>query len=101
MIFFDGEIYENDMCDKLLSRFEDRICDTLGNCRLSAKQVMLAAEKISTDIENGAFDDMLTAKRPAPVSSSRVSGMMPRSRLLIVSKSVFASVTCDTPDSLV
>ena len=61
MIFFDGEIYENDMCDKLLARFEDRICDTLGNCRLSAKQVMLAAEKISTDIENGAFDDMLTA----------------------------------------
>lgn len=51
MIFFDGEIYENDMCDKLLARFEDRICDTLGNCRLSAKQVMLAAEKISTDIE--------------------------------------------------
>ena len=50
---------------------------------------------------DGAFDDMLTAKRPAPVSSSRVSGMMPRSRLLIVSKSVFASVTCDTPDSLV
>lgn len=61
MIFFDGEIYENDMCDKLLARFEDRICDTLGNCRLSAKQVMLAAEKISTDIENGAFDDMLSA----------------------------------------
>ena len=60
MIFFDGEIYENDMCDKLLSRFEDRICDTLGNYRLSAKQVMLAAEKISTDIENGAFDDMLS-----------------------------------------
>ena len=26
MIFFDGEIYENDMCDKLLARFEDRIC---------------------------------------------------------------------------
>ena len=47
MIFFDGEIYENDMCDKLLARFEDRICDTLGNCRLSAEQVMLAAEKIS------------------------------------------------------
>lgn len=61
MIFFDGEIYENDMCDKLLARFEDRICDTLGNCRLSAQQVMLAAEKISTDIENGAFDDMLSA----------------------------------------
>lgn len=61
MIFFDGEIYENDMCDKLSDRFEDRICDTLGNCRLSANQVMLAAEKISTDIENGAFDDMLSA----------------------------------------
>lgn len=61
MIFFDGEIYENDMCDKLLARFEDRICDTLGNCRLSAEQVMLAAEKISADIENGAFDDMLSA----------------------------------------
>lgn len=60
MIFFDGEIYENDMCDKLLARFEDRICDTLGNCRLSAEQVMLAAEKISADIENGAFDDMLS-----------------------------------------
>lgn len=45
MIFFDGEIYENDMCDKLLARFEDRICDTLGNCRISAKQVLLAAEK--------------------------------------------------------
>lgn len=23
MIFFDGKIYENDMCDKLLARFED------------------------------------------------------------------------------
>lgn len=33
MIFFDGEIYENDMCDKLLARFEDRIAtlsETVG-----------------------------------------------------------------------
>lgn len=45
MIFFDGKIYENDMCDKLLACFEDRICDTLGNCRLSAKQVCLPPKK--------------------------------------------------------
>ena len=60
MIFFDGEIYENDMRDKLLARFEDRICDTLGNCQLSAEQVILAAEKISADIENGTFDDIIS-----------------------------------------
>ena len=72
MIFFDGEIYENDMCDKLLARFEDRICDTLGNCRLSAKQVMLAAEKISTDIENGAFDDVTINSLYSPASAVKI-----------------------------
>lgn len=60
MIFFDGEIYENDMRDKLLADFESKICDTLSNNKLSAEKVMLAAEKISADIENGAFDDMIS-----------------------------------------
>ena len=69
MIFFDGEIYENDMCDKLLARFEYRICDTLGNCRLSAKQVMLAAEKISAgdtvsvDFNTGIITDETTGEK--------------------------------------
>lgn len=60
MIFFDGEIYENDMRDKLIFRFEDVICETLGSNKLSAEKVITAAEKIGADIENGAFDDMIS-----------------------------------------
>lgn len=60
MIFFDGEIYENDMCDRLLAHFEDRICDTLGGESLSAEKVILAAERISADIKDGIFDDIIT-----------------------------------------
>lgn len=60
MIFFDGEIYENDMRDKLLADFESRICDTLSIESLSAERVILAAEKIIADIENGAFDDIIS-----------------------------------------
>lgn len=60
MIFFDGEIYENNMRDKLLADFESRICDTLNIESLSAERVILAAEKIIADIENGAFDDIIS-----------------------------------------
>ena len=59
--FVAGMFTDDTALIKTVGRMIDVYKRQLGNCRLSAKQVMLAAEKISTDIENGAFDDMLSA----------------------------------------